>query len=325
MVRDMAILGAAMVALQLACLSAQGAPANAAEVRHPRQKPVAVPHTVTAQAVAARPTTAHKKVIRQVARVSAPTAKPQPVEPVIHLATPEVDTADGTPTPLAFHVVRAIAGPEQNADGSPKSARHETAGADPASDIPVLPGTPPVLTRQESEAGKLANAQGDTTFVMIDKARGKIILFENGQPVFAGPALTGQSTADEIPKKELGEKFDNLNAPSTKITPAGRYTVQRGFDPEVGGPLFDIHEIRGKDWGIAIHQLYLGIPSEHRDVRILSSNDEDKHITYGCINITTSTMQVLLHELPAKGPIPLYILPQDSSQTAAYLTPRTSS
>ena len=178
--------------------------------------------------------------------------------------------------------------------------------------MPRYPLRLPQLTKQESEAGQLANAQGDTTFVMIDKALGRIILFESSQPVFAGPALTGQSTADEIPKKELGEKFDNLNAPSTKITPAGRYTVQRGFDPEVGGPLFDIHEIRGKDWGIAIHQLYLGIPSEHRDVRIMSSNNEDKHITYGCINITTPTMRLLLHELPAKGPIPLYILPQDS-------------
>jgi len=86
---------------------------------------------------------------------------------------------------------------------------------------------------------------------MVDKARGKIILFESGQPVFAGPALTGESTADQMPKTELGEKFDTLNAPNTKITPAGRYTVERGFDPEVGGPLFDIHEIRGKDWGIA--------------------------------------------------------------------------
>src|SRR6185312_6139617 len=117
-------------------------------------------------------------------------------------------------------------------------------------------------------------------------------------PVFAGPALTGASTADEIPKNELAEKFDALVAPKTKITPAGRYTVERGFDPEVGGPLFDIPEIRGKDWGIAIHQLYLGIPSEHRDVRILSPRDADKHITYGCINITTATMHVLMRELP---------------------------
>jgi hypothetical protein len=250
-----------------------------------------------------------------------------PAEQAVQLPTPEVDMENGAPTPLAFHVGPAIIAPEQDADESSKTMhkRRETAAAEPAAEIPALPSTPPVLTRQESEAALMANAQGDKTFVMVDKARGKIVLFENGQAVFAGPALTGQSTADEMPKNELMAKFDTLNAPDTKITPAGRYTVERGFDPEVGGPLFDIHEIRGKDWGIAIHQLYLGIPSEHRDVRILSPSDEDKHITYGCINITTPSMKILLHELPAKGPIPLYILPEDASQTAAYLTPRTSS
>ena len=90
---------------------------------------------------------------------------------------------------------------------------------------------------------------GDKTFLMVDKALGKIILFENGQPVFAGPALTGESTADQMPKTELKAKFDTLNAADTKITPAGRYTVERGFDPEVGGPLFDIDEIRRQRLG----------------------------------------------------------------------------
>jgi hypothetical protein len=247
----------------------------------------------------------------------------------VELQTPEVDTADGAPTPLAFHSGPAIVAPdpELDPDGSSKPGHkhRETASAEPAFETPMLPNTPPLLSEQESEAGRLAVGQGDRTFVMVDKARGTIILFENGQPVFAGPALTGESTADQMPKTELGEKFDTLNAPNTKITPAGRYTVERGFDPEVGGPLFDIHEIRGKDWGIAIHQLYLGIPAEHRDARILSPSEEDKHITFGCINVQTATLRLLMHELPVKGPIPLYILPEDASQTAAYLTPRTSS
>jgi hypothetical protein len=160
---------------------------------------------------------------------------------------------------------------------------------------------------------------------MVDKALGKVILFENGQPVFAGPALTGASLADQMPKTELGAKFDTLNALETKITPAGRYTVQRGYDPEVGGPLFDISEIHGKDWGIAIHQVYLGTPSEHRDARIKSPGVEDKHITFGCINVKPEALRLFLHELPAKGKIPLYVLPEDASQTAIYLTPHASS
>jgi hypothetical protein len=314
MVRDGAILAAAMVAFHV-CPYAHGAPVTEADVHHAHHKATASLQT---------PTVHKKTVMRQVTRV---TAEPAPTETAVQLPTPEVDTADGAPTPLAFHAAPATVTPEPESDGSPQPAhkRRETAGAEPAFEIPVLPNTPPALSQQESDAGQMANAQGDKTFVMVDKALGKIILFENGQPIFAGPALTGESTADQMPKTELGEKFDTLNAPNTKITPAGRYTVERGFDPEVGGPLFDIHEIRGKDWGIAIHQLYMGIPAEHRDARILSPSEEDKHITFGCINVQPTTLHLLMHELPVKGPIRLYILPEDASQTAAYFTPRTSS
>jgi hypothetical protein len=317
MVRDVAVLGAAMMAIQVACPHALGAPVTEANLHHAQHKPIAALRTATAHKISVR---------RQVTRA---TEAPEPTEAAVQLPTPEVDTSDGAPTPLAFHVGRAIVAPEPDLDAGgssrPGHKRHENASAEPAFDIPLLPTTPPSLSDQESEAGQMAAGQGDRTFVMVDKARGKIILFENGQPVFAGPALTGESTADQMPKTELGEKFDTLNAPDTKITPAGRYTVERGFDPEVGGPLFDIHEIRGKDWGIAIHQLYLGIPAEHRDARILSPSEEDKHITFGCINVQTATLHLLMHELRVKGPIPLYILPEDASQTAAYLTPRTSS
>jgi hypothetical protein len=314
MVRNVAILGAAMMVIQVACQHAHGAPGTEVNVRHAHHKAIASLHTATAR-VDRRRTHA--------------TDEMEPTEAAVQLPTPEVDTADGAPTPLTFHTGPATVAPEpqldSDASSKPGPGRSETAAVEVAFETPLLPAMPPVLSEQETVAGQMAVGQGDRTFVMVDKARGKIILFESGQPVFAGPALTGESNADQMPKTELGEKFDTLNAPNTKITPAGRYTVQRGFDPEVGGPLFDIHEIRGKDWGIAIHQLYLGIPSEHRDARILSPSEEDKHITFGCINVQTTTLHLLMHELPVKGPIPLYILPEDASQTAAFLTSRTSS
>ena len=76
--------------------------------------------------------------------------------------------------------------------------------------------------------------KGDRDFLMVDKTHGKIILFENNEPVFAGPALTGESTADNLPPNALHEKFDKLNALDTKVTPAGRYTVSRSHDDDYG-------------------------------------------------------------------------------------------
>ena len=158
---------------------------------------------------------------------------------------------------------------------------------------------------------------------MVDKALGRIILFENDKPVFSGSALTGESTADRLPPGALHEKFSKLTALDTKVTPAGRYTVTRGHDSDYG-PLLDINEIQGKDWGIAIHQVYLGTPSERRAERLQSPNDQDKHITFGCINVTPEAIRFLMKELPRKRATPLYILPLDETSTAAYFSPHSS-
>jgi len=305
MVRDMAILGAAMVAFQVAGPAALGAMPPHADAHHAHRKVIVATHSATPHA---------KNLVR---RVEHTTSERVSEEAAVQVPAPAVNTDDGAPTSLAYR-------PDPSAIPADLPATMWATEID-ALPIPALPSTPPALSDQEIEAGQLANDRGDKTFLMVDKALGKIILFENGQPIFAGPALTGQSLADRIPKHDLTANFDTLNAVNTKITPAGRYTIARGYDEEVGGPLFDVNEIHGKDWGIAIHQVYLGTPSEHRDKRIRSNNDDDKHITFGCINVTPEALALFLHELPEKGKIPLYVLPEDASQTANYLAPHESS
>jgi L,D-transpeptidase catalytic domain len=203
----------------------------------------------------------------------------------------------------------------------PPAAASDVRGNETAS--AEQPAAPEALSDQEERVGQIAVENGDQVFVMVDKALGKIILFENGKPVFSGAALTGESTADRLPPGALAERFSQMNALKDKVTPAGRYTVSRGHD-DAYGTLLDVNEIRGRDWGIAIHKVYLGIPSEHRDARLRSPNEEDRHITFGCINVTPTAIQYLLRELPARRPTPLYILPLDNTKTAAYFTPRNS-
>lgn len=291
MVRAVALFGAAIVVLALGCPGAQAAAVT---------KTKAHPARVTAiHAEAAHRVGVHREVSRATAKAAPVTALKMPSSGV---PAPAIDTSAGAPTSLAYRV------PPSTGDASGETG----------------PQPPPVLSDQESEASQMAAARGDRDFLMVDKARGKIILLEKSQPVFAGPALTGASLADRLPPGELTEKFDNLNARKTKVTPAGRFTVERGYDKELGGPLLDVSEIRGKDWGIAIHQVYLGTPSEHRDARIKSPTIEDKHISFGCINVTRAAIQYLLRELPESGPFPLYVLPEDPSRTAAYFAPRTS-
>ena len=120
-----------------------------------------------------------------------------------------------------------------------------------------------------------------------------------------------------MPRSELAKRFSSPVVTEEKITPAGRFTVRRDYDRSLGGVVLDINEIQGKDWSIAIYRVWLGAPSEHRDQRLKSPNDDDRHISFGCINVGGDTMALLLRLLP-KGPTPLYVLPRDEALTAEF-------
>ncbi len=175
------------------------------------------------------------------------------------------------------------------------------------------------LTPTEQQVSLVAWQNGDRKFLMVDKVRGKIILFEDGRPVFSRPALTGASMADRIPPDEWNMPWALQTNVRYKVTPAGRFTITRGHDRRLG-ELFDINELQGVDWTIAIHRVSLGKPSEHRDARLRSDLDEDKHITDGCIDVDPSTIVQLSRLLPRSG-MPLYILPNDENLVAALFQP----
>jgi hypothetical protein len=291
MIREVAII-AAVVALQVACPEVGAAPVSGSRHRHPAEARV---HW--SEAVFHRPHHGREGGVRTQETLWAASATRIPPAATI----PPPAASGETPISLSYQLPSTIA----------ETLR--AAGSE----------APPVLTYQEMEVSRLAAQNGDRNYLMVDKALGRIVLFENGTATFSGGALTGASMADSLPPDAKTEDMADLNSLDTKVTPAGRYTVVRHFAKEYG-PLFDVAEIRGKDWGIAIHRVYLGIPSEHREARLQSPSVEVKHITFGCINVAPTTLQVLLKELPETGATPLYILPEDPAKTTEYFAPRTS-
>lgn len=167
------------------------------------------------------------------------------------------------------------------------------------------------LSPVEQRVNLIAWHNGDRDYLMVDKNRGKIILFAGGRPIFSRPALTGESMADRIPADAWSTPWSQQVSVKFKVTPAGRFTITRNHDPALG-ELFDINELQGRDWTIAIYRVWLGRSSERRDVRLRSDMDEDKHITNGCIDVDPSTMAQLSRVLPSRG-MPLYILPNNEN------------
>ncbi len=170
-------------------------------------------------------------------------------------------------------------------------------------------GTPgPELSDQQRAVSAIAIQNGDQQFLMLDKSRGELLLFVDGQPVFEGAALVGESRADEIPPYLFNKSFSVPAKLAEKVTPAGLYTVRREADPHYG-TIFTINEIKGTDWDITIHRVAI-VPGEHRPERIRSPNAAGRHITNGCINVERETIRFL--ERYVTGPrTSLYILPED--------------
>ena len=170
-------------------------------------------------------------------------------------------------------------------------------------------GSPgPELSDQQRAVSAIAIQNGDRQFLMLDKSRGELLLFVDGQPVFEGAALVGESGADEIPPYLFNKSFSVPAKLAEKVTPAGLYTVRREADPHYG-TIFTINEIKGTDWDITIHRVAI-VPGEHRPERIRSPNAAGRHITNGCINVERETIRFL--ERYVTGPrTSLYILPED--------------
>jgi hypothetical protein len=181
----------------------------------------------------------------------------------------------------------------------------------------------PGLSSQERQVSEVAAEKGDREFLMIDKALGKLIVFDDGKPVLSGAALTGASADDHFKPGILRKPDSYKFTTDEKVTPAGRFTVSRTYDNELG-TTFEINEVHGKDWWIGIHRVYLGIPSEHRQERLQSGNPEAEHITFGCINVAPETLHYLTAHLPRKGKTPVYILPRDETATLEFFAPHVT-
>jgi hypothetical protein len=170
----------------------------------------------------------------------------------------------------------------------------------------------PALSGEAQLVSQIAAHRGDRNYLMLDKAHGRIIAFANGRPVFSGAALTGENPSDHLADDAFSKTFAEQKGYKYKITPAGRYTVSVGYDNNYGDTL-DVNEVQGSDWDISIHRVWLGAPTEHRDVRLSTARVDDKHITYGCIDVDGPTMQGLLARIPDEEKTVIYILPQDEN------------
>jgi hypothetical protein len=257
-----------------------------------------------------------------------PSKPPPPLPAVVHPATgvsaaeaPVVRAAPAAPAPV---VRTSAAAPAKMATAHPPSNPASPSTPVPWAQVAAPSGPPPELTPRQAEVVATAARNGDHDFLMVDKVDAKLIVIHDGKPILAGPALTGASPLDRFPPGILAKDSSYKFTTPDKVTPAGRFTLTWTIDPELGGKVLEINEVHGKDWWIAIHRVYLGIPAEHRKERLYSGDPEQGHITFGCINVTPVAMDFLIKLIPWGAKPVVYVLPRDQTATETYFTPKGS-
>ncbi len=187
-------------------------------------------------------------------------------------------------------LIVSCCGPGSAKSAPPLGDVSRNAGGQRASEIGPQPvartgerdvSTPPIaieLSPQARQVSQIAVGNGDRDFLMVDKLPGEIYFFKNGQPIFRDAALTGAGTGDRLTPELLAFSFSHPSTEAEKITPAGRFTVAKQFDKSYG-TIFEIQEIKGKDWVLAIHPVFLGVPFEKRLLRLSTSSPKDNYTT----------------------------------------------
>lgn len=136
-------------------------------------------------------------------------------------------------------------------------------------------------------------------FVLAEKTNGLMYLFDgNGVLIKKFPALYGLKPGDTQPTRRANQTFaESKKDTETHVTPGGKFQAVILEDSSEEG--FDYGRTigfsgAGEDFSLAIHKLYLAVPSENREGRLASESAADNRISMGCINVSESDMALML-------------------------------
>jgi hypothetical protein len=131
-------------------------------------------------------------------------------------------------------------------------------------------------------AASLSEIIGDRTEPVIigDKTNGKVFVYNPAIPsVVSSNALFGKTISDSF----IPNDYDYLGKAGT-ITPAGEFKSHKYISAKLKTPITAF--VEGKTSFVAIHPVWLGIPSQKRLERLASNDIVDNRITNGCVNVS---------------------------------------
>ena len=171
--------------------------------------------------------------------------------------------------------------------------RHAQLGAEPASDD----------VRRFANWVADSRDNGNHWFVVIDKPRAKVFLFDiDARLDAAAPAVLGETVGDDS-TPGVGDKPLSELKPEDLTTPAGRFVAETG---ETTSRKEDVVWV-SYDMALSMHRI-IKVPARLK--AIATPDPSDNRLSHGCINLPDSFYEQHLRPAQDRTGLIVYILPE---------------
>lgn len=171
---------------------------------------------------------------------------------------------------------------------------------------------PADVTRVASWAVDAAD-NGNRSFVIVDKRRAQIYVFETGgRLVGTSPVLLGYAAGDRS-VEGIGDRPIEQVQPHERTTPAGRFQSAPGRNTLNEDVVWvDYHA------AVSMHRVRATNPAERRLERLATKTAADNRISWGCINVPVTFFDQTVWPHIGKGRGIVYVLPEQEPLTAFF-------
>ncbi|MFG6412383.1 hypothetical protein ACG02S_00575 [Roseateles sp. DC23W] len=171
---------------------------------------------------------------------------------------------------------------------------------------------PADVTRVASWAVDAAD-NGNRAFVIVDKRRAQIYVFETGgRLIGTSPVLLGYAAGDRS-VEGIGDRPIEQVQPHERTTPAGRFQSAPGRNTLNEDVVWvDYHA------AVSMHRVRATNPAERRLERLATKTAADNRISWGCINVPVAFFDQTVWPHIGKGRGIVYVLPEKEPLTAFF-------
>lgn len=171
---------------------------------------------------------------------------------------------------------------------------------------------PADVTRVASWAVEAAD-NGNRAFVIVDKRRAQIYVFETGgRLIGTSPVLLGYAAGDRS-VDGIGDRPIEQVQPHERTTPAGRFQSAPGRNTLNEDVVWvDYHA------AVSMHRVRATNPAERRLERLATKTAADNRISWGCINVPVAFFDQTVWPHIGKGRGIVYVLPEKEPLTTFF-------